>query len=601
MRPSAFHLSKTSTIPALALSLAGLASVLAASPVHAAAADVPALIKLNQIGYLPGSAKVAVVPNVDAAGFAVVNAGTDTVALRGTLGPAAVYSAAGETVRLAAFSDLVAPGRYQLRVAGLPDSAPFIVGADVYQALNAAAIKAYYFNRAGMALSEKNAGIFARKAGHPDTRILVHESAASAARPAGTVISSPKGWYDAGDYNKYIVNSGITTYTLLAAYEDFPAVYKAQQLNIPESGNGIPDILNEALWNLDWMLTMQDPADGGVYHKLTDKVFDGMVMPERATQPRYVVQKSTAAALDFAAVMATASRVLAPYDKQLDGAPARMLAASKAAWQWAQSHPAVYYRQPKDIRTGEYGDTDVSDEFAWAAAELYISTGDDAYYKAMRAPSVQATVPSWSDVRGLAWMSLARHRKQLGAAADQALIATRIDGLASTLAKAWKTSAYGIAMQTPDYIWGSSAVALNQSMMLLQGYRLNGERAYLQAAQSGLDYALGRNATDTSFVTGFGTRSALHPHHRPSVADGIAAPVPGFLVGGPQPGQQDKGDCRAKYPSALPAKSFLDDDCSYASNEVAINWNAPLVYVSAAIQALTPPAAVAAAGAAAPK
>lgn len=600
MRPSAFHLSKTSTIPALALSLAGLASVLAASPAHAAAAtDVPALIKLNQIGYLPGSAKVAVVPNVDAAGFAVVNAGTDTVALRGTLGPAAVYSAAGETVRLAAFSDLVAPGRYQLRVAGLPDSAPFIVGADVYQALNAAAIKAYYFNRAGMALSEKNAGVFARKAGHPDTRILVHESAASAARPAGTVISSPKGWYDAGDYNKYIVNSGITTYTLLAAYEDFPAVYKAQQLNIPESGNGIPDILNEALWNLDWMLTMQDPADGGVYHKLTDKTFDGMVMPERATQPRYVVQKSTAAALDFAAVMATASRVLAPYDKQLDGAPARMLAASKAAWQWAQSHPAVYYRQPKDIRTGEYGDNDVSDEFAWAAAELYISTGDDAYYKAMRAPSVQATVPSWSDVRGLAWMSLARHRKQLGAAADQALIATRIDGLAGTLAQAWKTSAYGIAMQTPDYVWGSSAMALNQSMMLLQGYRLNGERAYLQAAQSGLDYALGRNATDTSFVTGFGTRSALHPHHRPSVADGIAAPVPGFLVGGPQPGQQDKGDCRAKYPSALPAKSFLDDDCSYASNEVAINWNAPLVYVSAAIQALTPPAAVA--GAVAPK
>ena len=363
-------------------------------------------IKIDQVGYLPGSAKVAVVPNGDAAAFTVVKAGSDTVVLRGTLGAAAAYAPAAETVRLADFSDLAAPGRYQLRVAGLPDSAPFTVGADAYQALNAAAIKAYYLNRAGIALPEKHAGIFARKAGHPDTHILIHESAASAARPAGTVISSPKGWYDAGDYNKYIVNSGITTYTLLAAYEDFPEFYKAQNLNIPESGNGIPDLLNEVLWNLDWMLTMQDPADGGVYHKLTDKAFDGMVMPDQARQQRYVVQKTTGAALDFAAVMATASRVLKPYDGKLNGISARALAASKAAWQWAQSHPAVHYRQPKDIRTGEYGDTNVSDEFAWAAAELYISTGDDAYYKAMGAPALKAIVPSWGDVGGLAWICL---------------------------------------------------------------------------------------------------------------------------------------------------------------------------------------------------
>ena len=99
---------------------------------------------------------------------------------------------------------------------------------------------------------------------------------------------------------------------------------------------------------------------------------------------------------------------------------------------------------------------------------------------------------------------------------------------------------------------------------------------------------LGRNAVGTSFVTGYGARSALHPHHRPSAADGIAAPVPGFLVGGPQPGQQDKGDCPVPYPSTAAAKSWLDHDCSYASNEIAINWNAPLVYVSGAIQALTP-------------
>jgi endoglucanase len=551
----------------------------------------PAVIKINQLGFLPGALKVAVVPDVKTDTFTIVTAGSDTVVQTGKLGPAAFSPDAGDKVRLASFSQLAKPGRYQVRVAGLADSPPFEVGAGVLAELNAASIKAFYFNRAGMALDQRHAGIYARAAGHPDTQVLVHESAASPARPAGTVIASPKGWYDAGDYNKYIVNSGISTYTLLAAYEDFPGLFKQQKLAIPESGNGLPDLLDEALWNLEWMLTMQDPADGGVYHKLTNKVFDGMVMPDQATQPRYVVQKTTAAALDFAAVMATASRVFAPFDTQLPGMSARMLAASKAAWQWAQAHPRELYRQPADIRTGEYGDKDVRDEFGWAAAELFIATGDAAYYKAMNAPALQAGVPSWADVGGLAWMSLARHRKQLGAAADQALIANRIDTLSASLAKAWKTSAYGTTMQKADYVWGSSAVALNQAMVLAHGYRLTAKREYLDAAQSGLDYVLGQNAVGMSFVTGYGLKSPMHPHHRPSVADGIEAPVPGWLVGGPQPGQQDKKHCPVPYPSSLPARSYLDHACSYASGEIAINWNAPLVYVSAAVQALTPAAA----------
>ncbi|WBS04079.1 glycoside hydrolase family 9 protein [Pseudoduganella sp. SL102] len=574
-------------LPALMAPLACLALAGTASAMKPAAST----IQLNQLGFLPGSAKVAVVPDGAARTFAIVKAGTGTVVQSGTLAPATASPESGDKVRLASFTSLATPGRYQVRVAGLPDSAPFEVDPGVLQAVNAASIKAFYFNRTAIALDERHAGVFKRPAGHADTRVLVHASAASPARPAGSAISSPKGWYDAGDYNKYIVNSGITTYTLLAAWEDFPGVFKAQDLNIPESGNALPDLLDEALWNLEWMLTMQDPADGGVYHKLTNLRFDGMVMPHQATQPRYVVQKTTAAALNFAAVMATASRVFAPYEQQLPGMAARMLAASKAAWQWAQAHPRVYYQQPKDVATGEYGDKDVSNEFGWAAAELFITTGDAAYYRAMNAPALQASVPSWAEVRGLAWMSLARHRGKLAAAADQALVASRIDQLSASLAAGWKASAYGIPMRPADYVWGSSAVALNQAMVLLHGYRLTGKRDYLDAAQAGLDYVLGRNAVGLSFVTGFGARTPQHPHHRPSEADGVAAPVPGWLVGGPQPAQQDAKDCPAPYPSALPALSYLDHACSYASNEVAINWNAPLVYVSAGVQALTPGAA----------
>ncbi|HEY1394447.1 MAG TPA: glycoside hydrolase family 9 protein [Methylibium sp.] len=543
-------------------------------------------IQLDQVGFLPRAAKWAAVPEAGSDAFTVINAHTGQQVLRGHLGAAAFWEPAQASVRLADFSRLTMPGEYRLRVAGLPDSPRFAVAPDVYAALNAASIKAFYFNRASMELQPEYAGPYARAAGHPDTRVLIHSSAAGPSRPAGAVISSPKGWYDAGDYNKYVVNSGITVYSLLAAYEHFPEFFQRQTLNIPESGNGIPDLLNEVLWNLDWLLTMQDPVDGGVYHKLTSKNFDGAVMPHEAAAERFVVQKTTAAALDFAAVMATASRVFEGFEAQRPGLSARMLAAAKSAWGWAQGHPATVYRQPPDIHTGDYGDSRLDDEFTWAAAELYITTREDAYYVAMKPRLAQISVPSWSEVNGLAWMSLAHHRHRLTAAADQRLIVERVGGLAAQLAAVWQASPYRVGMQTADFVWGSNGVALNQAMMLLQGYRLNGDRRELDAAQAALDYVLGRNALGMSMVTGFGEKSPLHPHHRPSLASGIAAPVPGFVVGGPNPGQQDSANCPAAYPSKAPARSYLDHGCSYASNEVAINWNAPLVYVSAALQAL---------------
>lgn len=545
-------------------------------------------IRLNQLGFLPESAKWALVPAVKANRFSVIDVATGSEVFGGDLSDATQWEPAQDTVKLVDFSQLKRAGEYQIRVVGVADSQPFEIGEDVYAALNAASLKAFYFNRNSAELLPEHAGVFARPLGHPDTHVLVHASAASAERPEGTVISGPKGWYDAGDYNKYIVNSGISTYSLLAAYEHFPDFFDAQNLNIPESGNAIPDLLDETLWNLEWMLTMQDPADGGVYHKLTNKKFDGTVMPHEATTERYVVQKSTTAALDFAAVMATASRVLAKYETELPGLSAKMLAAAESAWEWAQANPAVTYEQPDDIKTGAYGDQNLADEFFWAAAELYITTQKDTYYTAAKAAETSATVPSWGDVRSLGWISLAHHRAQLSAVADQALIANRIETLASELVSVWSNSAYRVTMLEEDFIWGSTSVTLGQGMMLLQAYRLTEKREYLDAAQSTLDYVLGRNAVDMSFVTGFGHTSTLHPHHRPSGADGIDEPIPGFIAGGPQPRQQDKDDCPVPYPSSIPAKSYLDHYCSYASNEIAINWNAPLVYVSAALQALTP-------------
>ncbi len=569
-----------------ALSCLFLACLLLGGCTSHADTTVPSPIRLNQVGFLPAASKLAVVPDGHGDAFSIVRADSDEVVLRGTLGAAAAWPPAQQTVRIADFSALRTPGRYRLQVDGLPPSDSFAIGEDAYNALSRAALKAYYYNRASTALDGTYAGRHARAAGHPDDHVLVHASAASPERPAGTVIAAPKGWYDAGDYNKYVVSSGITVYTLLAAYEQFPTYFSTHPEGIPDSGGDVPDILREVDWNLQWLLAMQDPHDGGVYHKLTNLDFAGMQMPDQARAPRYVVQKSTAATLDFAAVMAQASRIYAPYDAQFGGISTRMLEASRRAWAWAQAHPDVAYKQPADVHTGAYEDTRFDDEFAWAATELYLATADDAFYEAAMARKVPASVPDWRQVGGLAWMSLAQHRARLTPRADQARIADEIEGLADHLVQVWQGSAWRVTMRDADFHWGSNATAMNQAMMLLQAYQLQHKPEYLQAAQSQLDYVLGRNPLGMSFVTGIGARSPMHIHHRISIADGVATPVPGWLVGGPQPGQQDADACKHAYTSSLPALSYLDKECSYATNEVAINWNAPLVYVSAALQVL---------------
>ena len=575
-----------------------VAVILSTLPLHPAnageaAASDPGQVRLNQLGFLPGSQKLAVIESDRSSAFEIVREADGTVVRQGHTGEPANWTPAG---RDAAIADLgtLAPGRYRLRVQGLPPSEPFPVDAQAYSALADASLKAFYFARAGSALDAHHAGRYARAAGHPDIEVEIHPSAASPGRPAGTVVSAPGGWYDAGDYNKYVVNSGITTWTLLAAYEHFPEFFRGRDLGIPESGDAVPDILDEAWWNLRWMLAMQDPADGGVYHKLTTLRFDPMEMPAQDTARRYMVQKGTAAALDLAAVMATASRVYAGYEAQFPGVPARMRAAAESAWRWAQAHPDVVYRQPQDVHTGAYGDAKLDDEFAWAAAELYLLTGDDAYLQAFTAHARDADVPGFASVGTLGWISLASHGQRLPDAAGRGQAGERareqLLALAGRLAAQAQQSPWRVAMQSRDFVWGSNAVAMNQALVLLQGYRLSQQREYLDAAQSQLDYVLGRNPLGVSFVTGHGLRTPMHIHHRPSQADGIVEPVPGLLSGGPNPRQQDLADCKGvTYASPLPALSWIDYECSYASNEIAINWNAPLVYVSAALQALTPP------------
>jgi endoglucanase len=317
-------------------------------------------------------------------------------------------------------------------------------------------------------------------------------------------------------------------------------------------------------------------------------------MPGVTRAPRYVVQKGTAAALDFAAVMAQAARIFRPFEQYTPGLSDSCLRAAERAWQWAEQHPDTRYSQREinpvhepDVLTGEYGDRNFSDETLWAAAELFVTTGNKKYFDAVSArKGDRAGLPGWSNVGMLGYYTLLRHQKALPSYAAPLTKAMKdsVLRLANGYMLHTARNAFATVMgqSVRDFIWGSNSVAANQGVLLINAYLLTGNKRYVDYALTNLDYLLGRNATGYSFVTGIGSKSTLHPHHRPSVADGIAEPVPGLLAGGPNPSMQDK----CEYKATEPETAYSDTDCSYASNEIAINWNAPLVYLAGALEAL---------------
>ncbi|HTE12026.1 MAG TPA: glycoside hydrolase family 9 protein [Chitinophagaceae bacterium] len=570
-----------------------LASLFAAIIVHAQTADN--VIRINQLGYYVYAPKIAIIADsIPADDFYIVSATKKDTLFKGQL--SAVMQSANSSLktRVLDFTAFHSRGTYLIAVPGLPFSFPFTIGNNANHAVATASLKGFYYQRVSMPLEAAYAGKWARPAGHPDNVVFIHPAAATDKRPAGTAIATPGGWYDAGDYNKYIVNAGITMGTLLSAYEDFPLYFDTLNTSIPESKDALPDILNEALYNLRWMLTMQDPNDGGVYNKCTNASFDGMVMPGITRLPRYVVPKGTAATLDFAAVMAQCSRIAQKMKKQLPGLSDTCLQAAEKAWQWALKNPALVYDQAAmnklyeiKITTGGYGDREFSDEWFWAAAELYVTTKDKQYRAVLTEKMNDSMVlPSWGHVRMLGYYTLLRNEKKIPKelAADIQHTKERLLQFADAYLLPVKENAFQTVMgrSKRDFNWGSNSNAANQGIALVNAYFISKDKKYADGALSNLDYIMGRNATGYCFVTGLGTRSTMHPHHRPSVADGIAAPVPGLLAGGPNPGMQDK----CHYDFTEPETAYADIDCAYASNEIAINWNAPLVYLANAIEAL---------------
>jgi endoglucanase len=499
--------------------------------------------------------------------------------LRGVLGPAETDPLSGDTVQAADFSRLRRAGSYYIQVPGVGKSWTFSVGSDVFERAWYLAMRGFYGQRCGTAvdLGSEFPGYY-----HPACHLKGEFHPTSGKSGERDNIG---GWHDAGDYGRYMVNSGVATGTLLWTWEIYGPRIKAIQLKIPETGNGTPDILNEVRWNLEWMLKMQD-ADGGAWHKQTSTHFPGFIAPEKDTLPSEVIgtgsvpYKSTCATADLAAVAAIAARVYKPFEAAF---AAQALDSARRAWQWTEQYPNVIFRNPPGITTGEYGDSDCSDERLWAAAELWRTTGEPAYHQfflknyAAYLPTLDSP-PSenWSKMGPMALRTYVLSRRKGADAKAQAAIRNRLLTAARAIVSSTADNPYHVSLKPTDFVWGSNGIAAQYGMDLMIANAIAPSPDFRDAARDDLDYLLGRNTFSLSWVTAVGQNSFQHPHHRPSGASG--KPWPGLLSGGPNAGRQDA--ILAALPQGLPPeKVYADETASYASNEIAINWQATLVFL----------------------
>jgi endoglucanase len=512
--------------------------LLACVPLFAAAPTTE--IKVDQVGYSGASTKVAlVVSKTPAKAFTVRRASNNSVAFRGELSAPVADSDSGDNVQAADFTKLTQAGKYYIDVPDAGRSWTFSIGSNVYSRAYYLAMRSFYGQRCGIAVDlGKEFPGFKHEACH-----LEGGYHASFGKTGAHV--SKGGWHDAGDYGRYVVNSGISTGTLLWAWEMFTPQVKNVKLNLPETGNGKPDMLNEIKWNLDWMLTMQDD-DGGVWHKQTSEKFCDFIMPEKDTLVSYVIGsgrapfKTSCATADFVAVMAIAARTYKPYDAAYS---TKVLRAAQQAWTWVEKNPNAMFNNPQGVGTGAYGDRSCGDEMLWAAAELYRTTGEQTHHQyflqhyAEFRKGVKPIGPqAWANVSNLGlWTYVLGNGKDATAAA-----AIKQDALAAAdaIVKRTNASGYRMSMAKSDWIWGSSSVAANYGMQLLVANAFQKNPAYVSAAVDNLHYLLGRNALSLSFVTQVGENPYKHPHHRPSGADANADPWPGMLSGGPNARRQ---------------------------------------------------------------
>jgi endoglucanase len=563
-------------------------------------------VRVNQLGYLAtGPLRATLVTNATSpVGWRLERAGE--VVARGTSTPRGHDPSAGLDVHVL---DVPAPppgAGYRL-VADGDASDEFAVGADLYTPLAQDALRFFHLQRSGVEIGPELAGAqYARPAGHLGVEPNGGDTAVPCL-PAGHATTSDGvdlydgwtdthvldvrgGWYDAGDQGKYVVNGGISVAQLLAVAERLRRRGRADE---PFARA----VRAEARWELEWLVRMQVPVGhtyaGMVHHKVVDERWTPLpTLPHLDPQPRYLHRPSTAATLNLAAAAAHGARVLASDDPAF---AERLLAAARTAYAAAAATPDLLAPDTNVLANaggGPYDDTELDDERAWAAAELLLTTGDPRYADDLRAnpwfvggPKDPWAVLDWQWTGALALLELAlAEPADVPALPEHDAVRAAVVEAADRWLAVQRAQPFGHPYAPPDgrYAWGSNGRLLTNLTVLAAAADLTGDRVYPDAVAEGMDYVLGRNALGFSYVTGYGTRFATNQHSRwyaRQLDPTLPPPPPGTVAGGPN---SDVPDPVAAPLAGRPAQQcYVDDIGSYGTNELTINWNAPLVQVAA--------------------
>jgi endoglucanase len=561
-------------------------------------------VRANQVGYLTTGPKFAsVMTNTEEAQSWSLLRSDGTVATSGMTEPRGQDNRAGSGVQVIDFSAFSEQGDGYTLTVGSDASYPFTISDDPYGSLRTDSLHYFSLVRSGIAITDPG---YERAAGHIGVAPNTGDTAVPCQQPVDfmhqwtcdytTDVSG--GWYDAGDHGKYVVNGGIAVYQLMSEYERTLTAASAREgalgdgtLAVPEGVNGVPDILDEARWELEWMLKMQVPAGkdlaGMVYHKVQDAKWTGLPMlPADDPEQRELHRPSTAATLNFAAVAAQGARLFEPYDAEFS---ATLLSAAKTAWAAAVANPKLL--QPAadgESGGGAYDDKKVDDEFYWAAAELYLTTGDAEFETAV------TTSPwntkdlflyegfSWQDTAALGRLDLATVPSDIPG--RDAIVAS-IPALADQYIENQKSTNWGLPYAPiSGYIWGSNSAVLNNLVVIATAYDLTGDAKYQRSVLEGMDYLLGRNAMNYSYITGYGTAYSHNQHSRwfaHQLRDSLPQPPDGTISGGPNSGLEDPLAQQTFNQGCAAQQCYLDDIQSYSTNEITINWNSALSWVAA--------------------
>jgi endoglucanase len=560
-------------------------------------------IKVNQLGYVVGAAKRASVvnPSTSPVAWSLVNSAGTAVAT-GSTAVMGVDANSGDSVHTVDFTAFDTPGTgYALKV-GADTSYRFAISDSIYARLRYDALGFFYQMRSGTPIDAALVGApFARPAGHVNVAPNTGDNnvPCRAGANCGYTLDVRGGWYDAGDQGKYVVNGGISAWQLLDEYERAvsfgnPAALADGTLAIPERANGVPDILDEARWEVEFLLKMQvpdgKPLAGMAHHKIHDQSWTGLgTAPQDDSQPRFLAPPSTAATLNLAAVAAQAARIWRTIDPAFSS---RALTASVKAWTAAKANPVMLAPASDSTGGGPYDDADgtLADETYWAAAELFVTTGQDVYRTALTGSplyngrSFSTFGFDWNAVAALGDVTLAVVPNGLPAA-DLASLRARLVAAADADLALIASEGYPVPYSggASGFVWGSNSQVLNNAAILGLANDFTGQAKYRNGVFETLDYILGRNPLNESYVTGEGTKFSSNEHHRfwaNELNPARPHPPTGSMAGGPNSALQDPtaaqllAGCRGE-------KCYLDDIQAYSVNEVAINWNAALAWVSA--------------------